>query len=77
MSSFIHSVPGAGSKRCGQGCEYAPEEGVRVFPRDDKVDQRQHEDAVDGVADDAAGYVFAQTGKQLAHVLHLHNLAGD
>lgn len=68
------AAPGAGSKACGQSGEDAPQEGVGVLAGDDKVDARQDQQAVDGVADDTAGNVLAQAGKQRSHVLHLHDL---
>lgn len=68
-------LPGACSEGCCQSCEYPPEEGVRVFPCNDEVDGRQHKKAMDGMSNDTAGDVFSQTGKQLANIVHLNNLA--
>lgn len=74
-SAAVCLLPGACSEGCCQSCENPPEEGVWVLPCNDKVDSGQHKKAMNGMSDDTAGYVFSQTGKQSANILHLNDLA--
>lgn len=59
----VSVLPGACSKGSCESSEYAPEEGVWVLPRKNKVDCRQHKKTMDGMSDDTARYIFSQTGK--------------
>lgn len=58
------SLPGACSKGGCESCEYPPEEGVWVLSCNNEVDGRQHEETMDGMSNDTAGYIFSQTGEQ-------------
>lgn len=58
------SLPGTCSKGSCESCEYAPEEGVWVLPRNSEVDGGQHQETMDGMSNDTAGYIFPQTGEQ-------------
>lgn len=71
----MSSLPGACSEGSCESCEYPPEEGVRVLPCNNEVDGGQHKKTMDGMSNDAAGYIFSQTGKQCANIIHLNDLA--
>lgn len=70
----LHGVPGAGGKGGGEGRDEARQEAVGVLAREAKVDERQDDASVDDVAQDGGEDVFAQTGDQRNHILHLHDL---
>ena len=71
---FVPSLPGGGSEGGGERGDEPEEEGVGVLARDDEVDEGQHQEAVDEVADDAAGDVLAQAGEERPDVVHLDHL---
>ena len=69
-------TPGGGPEGGGQRRHDAPQEAVGVLAGEEEVDEGQRQEPVDGVAEQAAEDVFAETGKEQPHVLHLHDLAG-
>ena len=69
-------TPGGGPEGSGQRRHDAPQETVGVLAGEEEVDEGQCQESVDGVAEQAAEDVFAETGKEQPHVLHLHDLAG-
>lgn len=76
MQPWDLSLPGGRAKCCCKSGEYPPEEGVRVFSREDKVNSGEHKETMDGVSNNTAGNIFSQTGEQRSNILHLDDLVG-
>lgn len=72
---YPKAAPGRGPEGSGQWCHDAPQETIGVLPGEEEVDEGQDQEPVDGMAQQAAQDVFAETGEEHSHILHLHNLA--
>lgn len=71
---WCDSIPGAGGKGSGEGCDKAWQETEGILACEAKVDERQDDPPVDNVAQDWGEDVFPQTSDQKNYIFHLHNL---
>ncbi len=76
-ANSCNHLPRGCSKGSGQSGDQSQQESVWVLPCNHKVNEREDEETMDGMANDATGDVLPQAGKQQANILHFYNLSSN